>query len=342
MPLACMRAFIPCLVPCSAYNAPYAGKVSDRPLTATLTAYVATLALIGPTPVPVQPAPFAGFASVDADVAMAPAAPELDAFVASAPVAPATQDLVEPAASGRSSHLDSCPALLPRLLLHRPPGTHRLTKPEWRSRLLDFHAGRCSFRVPPVASQPLRVTPNRRFRLPSKTAARSVQPGWSAKESSPQPAQPLSPAPWPLCRRTPLPSGPLVPNGHVPQFFSPTLQEACRPFQCALSAPKLSHTPSRPPRRQILMPQSCPWMGSGLSTPSDAWQCSAVFPACPVLTPVSLSCGSFTRHPLGLCETRRAQAASRIRLFFLLEYTRHYRYYRGLSHVQEHTQASAS
>ena len=48
-------------------------------------------------PVPVQPPPSAGVASVDADVAMAPAAPELDAFVASAPVAPATQDLVEPA-----------------------------------------------------------------------------------------------------------------------------------------------------------------------------------------------------------------------------------------------------
>ena len=32
--------------------------------------------------------------------------------------------------------------LLPRLLLHRPLGTHRLTKPEWRSRLLDFQAGR--------------------------------------------------------------------------------------------------------------------------------------------------------------------------------------------------------
>ena len=30
--------------------------------------------------------------------------------------------------------------LLPRLLLHRSPGTHRLTKPEWRSRLLDFQA----------------------------------------------------------------------------------------------------------------------------------------------------------------------------------------------------------
>ena len=46
-------------------------------------------------PVPVQPAPSAGVASDDADVAMAPAAPELDAFVASAPVAPA--NLVEPA-----------------------------------------------------------------------------------------------------------------------------------------------------------------------------------------------------------------------------------------------------
>ena len=49
------------------------------------------------------------------------------------------------------------------------------------------------------------------------------------------------------------------------------------------------------------MRQSCPWMGLGLLTPSAAWQCSAVFPACPVLAPVSLSCGSFTRHPLGLC-----------------------------------------
>ena len=46
-------------------------------------------------PVPVQPAPSAGVASDDADVAIAPAAPELDAFVTSAPVAPAT--LVEPA-----------------------------------------------------------------------------------------------------------------------------------------------------------------------------------------------------------------------------------------------------
>ena len=46
-------------------------------------------------PVPVQPAPSAGVASDDADVAMAPAAPELDAFVTAAPVAPA--NLVEPA-----------------------------------------------------------------------------------------------------------------------------------------------------------------------------------------------------------------------------------------------------
>ena len=32
--------------------------------------------------------------------------------------------------------------LLPRLLLHRRPGTHRLTKPEWRARLVNFQAGR--------------------------------------------------------------------------------------------------------------------------------------------------------------------------------------------------------
>ena len=56
----------------------------------------------------------------------------------------------------------------------------------------------------------------------------------------------------------------------------------------------------RTQRRRILMPQSCPSMGSGLLTPSAAWQCSAVFPACPVLVPVPLSCGSFTRRPLGL------------------------------------------
>ena len=80
--------------------------------------------------------------------------------------------------------------------------------------------GSCSFRVPPVASQPLRVTPSRRFRLPSKTAARSVQPGWSARESSPQPAQPSSPAPWPLCRSTPLPSCATQP-GDPPSRTSP-------------------------------------------------------------------------------------------------------------------------
>ena len=97
---------MPCalLVPvptCSACNAPYAGKVGDRPLT-DLEALCGQLgidwhALQLHDPVPVQPPPSAGVASVDADVAMAPAAPELDAFVASAPVAPATQDLVEPA-----------------------------------------------------------------------------------------------------------------------------------------------------------------------------------------------------------------------------------------------------
>ena len=80
--------------------------------------------------------------------------------------------------------------------------------------------GSCSFRVPPVASQPLRVTPNRRFCLPSKTAAQSVQPGWSARKSSPQPAQPSSPAPWPLCRSTPLPCCATQP-GDPPSRTSP-------------------------------------------------------------------------------------------------------------------------
>ena len=76
MPLACMRAFIPCPVPCL-FPCPHAAHAM-RPMQAGLAT--------GPTLKPYAD---------DADVAMAPVAPELDAFVTSAPVAPA--NLVEPA-----------------------------------------------------------------------------------------------------------------------------------------------------------------------------------------------------------------------------------------------------
>ena len=125
--------------------------------------------------------------------------------------------------------------------------------------------GSCSFRVPPVASQPLRVTPNRRFRLPSKTAARSVQPGWSARESSPQPAQPSSPAPWPLCRSTPLPSC-ATQQGDPPSRTSPWTRRfwnsSLRPLSrspptrslqiCAVPVKEQQRAPVATPRRRSI------------------------------------------------------------------------------------------
>ena len=42
--------------------------------------------------------------------------------------------------------------LLPRLFLRGRPGTHRLTKPEWRSRPWDFQAGRWVALLLPAAA----------------------------------------------------------------------------------------------------------------------------------------------------------------------------------------------
>ena len=110
--------------------------------------------------------------------------------------------------------------LLPRLLLQAPTASQSQSGARgfWTSRPAG---GSCSFRVPPVASQPLRVTPNRRFRLPSEAAARR------GKLFA---AQPSSPAPWPLCRRTPLPSCATQP-GDPPSRTSPCfLSSSLRPL----------------------------------------------------------------------------------------------------------------
>ena len=96
-----------------------------------------------------------------------------------------------------------------RLLLRRPPGTLRLTKPEWRSRLFDFQAGRWELLLQSAA----RCIP---------ATEGDAQPPASPPEQNrrAQPAQPSSPAPWPLCRSTPLPSCATQP-GDPPSRTSP-------------------------------------------------------------------------------------------------------------------------
>ena len=90
--------------------------------------------------------------------------------------------------------------LLPRLLLHRPPGTHRLTKPEWRSRLLDFQAGRWELLLQSAArcipategdAQPPVSPPEQNRR--AERAARLVSQGELSAASSALVAGPLAP-----------------------------------------------------------------------------------------------------------------------------------------------------
>ena len=90
--------------------------------------------------------------------------------------------------------------LLPRLLLHRPPGTHRLTKPKWRSRLLDFQAGRWELLLQSAArcipategdAQPPVSPPEQNRR--AERAARLVSQGELSAASSALVAGPLAP-----------------------------------------------------------------------------------------------------------------------------------------------------